>query len=120
MATLKRFAGTTLTWGSTTVLKLQSVKTTATCEKIDVTGSTDSEKMFEAGIPDKQLDCTLVGTSTNIIAGAKASLKCTWKDVGTFGSTVARSYVCIKADKSGEIGGAITTEASFVKAGSTG
>lgn len=120
MATNKKFAGTTMTWGSTTILKLRSVRTSQSGEKIDVTGSTDSEKVYECGIPDKTLDCTLVGTSTNISVGAKNSMKVTWKDVGTFGSTVAKSYVCVKADKNGEVGGAITTEASFCKAGSTG
>ena len=105
------FNGTTATFAVGAVGEgIRGVRYTESAATADVTGSADSEKTFEAGIPDKEVTIDFVGTATQSV-GDKGALAITWDDATTVGAIAAAVLTSI--NQGGSMDGEITGSATF-------
>lgn len=110
MPTTKKFNGTTLLFDSQPLGTIQSLNASEGGEALEVGGAADDEHLYEAGIPDCEVNVTVKGTGA-AARGDTGALAITWKSGGTEGSGTL--FVCTKADKKGDHGGIITTDYTF-------
>ena len=108
----RKFNGVAVAFGNTNLGAVQSVQDQTTCAEIDATGAGDTEGVYEAGIPRKQISITCKGTR-QITPPATGVLTITYPDNTNMAINTA---VCLSADQGGEIDGVITTSYTFRKA----
>ena len=89
---------------------LRGIRYTESGATADVTGSADSEKTHEPGVPDKELVIDFVGTTT-VGMGDKGAIVVTWDDATTGGAIT--NAVCTGVNYGGTMDGEITGSASF-------
>ena len=102
--------GTTITFASSTPVKLRTVKESRDGNPIDVTGMEDSQHTFVNGIPNNGLTCNFFGAQAALTLGATGALVVTYPD-----STTTNLGTCIitKRDRGAEVDGALTTDITF-------
>jgi len=105
------FNGSTLTFDSASVGRLRSLDFSSSGAKVDVTDSADSEKKYEAGIPDLSLTAEVVG-GTSLSIGDSGALVVAWTDTGSLGSIT--SAVVTDISVSGSMDGEILSTVTFV------
>ncbi len=116
------FDGATATWDPTgvgdaaqTLGFITSITDDVTAAEIDVTGSSDTQHLFESGIPSESVTIELVGQATDkestagqITAGDNGALAVVWADSGTEGA-IADPATIFALSISGTMDGPITT-----------
>ena len=117
------FDGATATWdpvdpnpgeGVQTLGFITSITDDVTAAEIDVTGSSDSQHLFESGIPSESVTVELVGQVTDttatlfqIGAGDNGVLAVGWPDSGTEGTIAVGTIFALSV--SGTMDGPITS-----------
>lgn len=104
------FNGSTLTFAAASVGPLRDVRFSEAGGKADVTGSADSLKTYEGGIPDVSVSVTVVGGVT-LSKGDKGAVAVTWND-GT--STPITNGMVDSVEMSGSMDSEILTTVTFV------
>lgn len=112
------FNGATLTFATVAVGPLRSINTTDVGAKADTTGSDDSVKTYDVGIPDVSVTCEVMGTVT-VAVGDIGALAVAWLDIdsGTDG-TIASAQV-VSVNTTGSMDGEITSTVEFTTAAPT-
>ena len=108
--------GTTITFtvGNSAVSLgvVQSIRQSDTAAELDVTDiNSNSYHIFEAGLSQKELTVGVKGAAA-VAVGSSGTIALGWNDTGN-SITLATTYVCLAANKSGEVGGQSTTEYTF-------
>lgn len=114
------FDGATATWdptGASTEVTLgfiSSITDDVTAAEVDVTGASDSQHLFEAGIGSESVTVEVVGQPTDesggtqLAAGDNGALAVAWADSGTQG-TIADPATIFALSISGTMDGPITS-----------
>lgn len=119
------FNHATLTWapaatGTPAALgPLTSISYNVTAAEVDVSGSADATKNYEAGIDDEVTTCEIVGCPAAGDAGDKGAVAVTWKDGEANGSITAPALLD-SLSISGSLDGPINSTLTFCPSGSTG
>lgn len=102
--------GTTISFNSSTPVKLRTVKTSRDGNPIDVTGLEDSQHVFVNGIPNNGVTCNFFGAQSTITLGATGTLVVTYPD-----STTDSLGTCLvtKRERGADVDGALTTDITF-------
>ncbi len=104
------FNGTTATFNSANLGDgITGVNYTETCDQVDVSVSTDTDKVYVDGMGDKEVQIDFVGTTT-IGKGDTGTVSISWND-GT--TTTLTNSVCTNVSVKGQLNGAITGSATF-------
>ena len=99
------FNGSPISIGAADQTPLRDISFDQSCAEVDVTGAADSEKTYEAGIPDKTVTYTVVGTTTLAI-GDEGAVAVSWNDGGSDSLT---NGVVVGVSPSGSMDGEILT-----------
>ena len=105
--------GSTLTFDSGAVGDLRSISFSDNANEIDVTVLADTSHSYEAGIPDLECTCEVLGVST-LARGATGALAIAWND-GT-SDAIADSLITA-VESSGDLDGELTTSITFKPSG---
>jgi len=100
------FNGTTISFATVDQAPLRDISVSESGAEVDVTGSADTFKTYEAGIPDETVTFTHVGGST-IAIGDEGAVVVAWNDSGTDGSLT--NGVLVGKKTSGSMDGEILT-----------
>lgn len=104
--------GTSLKFANAVLGIVKSIRLSDSAAELDVTDIlSNSYHIFEAGLKQKELNVTVAGKGATS-AGTSGIIALTWNDTGTEIS-LATTYVCLSANKSGEVGGQSTVEYTF-------
>ena len=104
--------GTTITFNSSSLGIVQSVRDGDTAAELNITDiSSNSYHVFEAGLKQKEISVTVKGNGAASV-GDTGAIAISWNDTGTE-ITLATTYVCLSANKQGDVGGQSTIEYTF-------
>lgn len=93
----------TLSFGTVATGKVKSISYKVSGAKIDVTALTDAQKLYHAGIPDKEITFDVVGVSA-LTVGQTAALTINWADGST---TSVAKVVVVGNDITGSVDSAL-------------
>ena len=110
----KKFNGSTVNFAGN-ISGLRGISVSKKAAKIDVTASADTDKTYEAGIPDTEVKLDLVG-STTIDPGDNGALTIAWAD-GTNSGTLTSAVVIDVEPAKGSMDGEMTSTVTFVPKG---
>ncbi|NQT41288.1 MAG: hypothetical protein HQ581_27620 [Planctomycetes bacterium] len=117
------FNGATLTWDpagagvADEIGPLTNISEDITGAEVDVSGSPDATKNYEAGIADYTVSCDVKGCPAVVTIGAEGdAVTVAWPDDGTEG-TLADACFCSSISVSGRLDGPIESSLSFKRKG---
>lgn len=106
-------AGTTITFGGSSLGVVQSIRVGETGAELDITDiSTELCKLYEAGLSDLTLDVTVKGAGA-ASKGDTGAIALTWNDSGSEITVSGITWVVMSVQKSGEVGGQAIVEYAF-------
>ncbi len=105
------FNGSTVTFAAASLGPLRDIRYSEAGGKADVTGSSDTLKTYEGGIPDVGVTVTVVGGVT-VSKGDKGAVVVTWNDGGTDGAIT--NAMVDSVEESGSMDSEILSTVAFV------
>lgn len=109
------FAGTTFSFGGA-ISDVSDIGFSENGNPIDVTDASDTLHVFLAGVKTLEMNVTVFGVPATTV-GSTGAITIAWND-GTSDTGGGGTFLCSAKNRSGSVGGAITTQLSFVPLGS--
>lgn len=106
--------GTTFTFASGQVLKVQNVRVSKNNNAVDITGMEDTEHEFTSGTPVREITISVFGLVSTISEGSTGTISILWG--GTTNDTLGGfTYICTHKENGAVVDGAQTTDLTFKK-----